>query len=165
MARHDGLVHSKLPPDEPLRVRDTNAPIGAADAEQFSAEFIAGGMLRLREALGEIARQAENRSFPVDEYNSTPISGAATSSVVSVMPTYDYMPEKIEAIIVGGPTGLVTLTLGDRQLPVTIPASGIIVIAPVAIMLNRNDTRQLTAGTPGQYFLELMGIADKRFGI
>ena len=163
MARHDGLIHSKLPPDARIPVRGSNAPIGAQDVEQFSPEFIAAGMLAMREALGDIARQAENRSNPVDEYNSAPITGAATESVVTVLPTYEYMPEKIESVIVGGPTGLVTIQLGDRVWSVTIPASGILVIAPVAMILGRNDARTLTAQTPGQYFLELMGIGDRRF--
>lgn len=165
MARSDGLVHSKLPPDARITVRGSNAPIGTQDVETVAPEFIAAGMLALREALGDIARNAENRSNPVDEYNSAPITGAATESVVSVLPTYEYMPEKIESIIVSGPTGPVTLQLGDRQLAVTIPASGILVIAPVALILGRNDLRQLTAQTPGQYFIELMGVADRRFKI
>lgn len=163
MARHDGLIHSKLPPGSRITVRGSNAPIGAQDEEQFVPEYIAAGMLELREALGEIARQISNRGNLVDEYNSTPITGAATESVVTVQPTYELMPEKIEAIIVCGPTGPVTIQLGDRQWPVTIPASGIIVIAPVAVILNRNDDRKLTAQTPGAYFLELMGVADRRF--
>lgn len=165
MARSDGLIHSKLPPDARITVRGSNAPIGAQDIEQFSPEFIAAGMLELREALGEIARQAENRGNPVDEYNSAPITGAATASVVTVSATYEYMPEKIESILVGGPAGAVTLQLGDRVLPLAIPVAGILVIAPVAIMLGRNDLRQLSAATPGIYFLELMGVADRRFKI
>lgn len=165
MARHDGLIHSKLPPDARINVRDTNAPIGAQDVEEFVPQYIAAGMLAMREVLGEIARQAENRSNPVDEYNSAPITGAATSNVVSVFPTYEYMPEKIESVLIGGPAGAVTLQLGDRVLPLAIPVSGILVIAPVAIMLGRNDLRQLSAATPGVYFLELMGVADRRFKI
>lgn len=165
MARSEGLIHSKLPPDSSVPVRGSNAPIGAQDVEQFSPEFIAAGMLELREALGGIARKAENRSNPVDEYNSAPITGAATESVVTVMPTYEYMPEKIESIIVGGPAGAASLQLGDRILPIAIPVAGIIVIAPVAIILGRNDLRQLSAATPGIYFLELMGVADRRFKI
>lgn len=165
MARHDGLIHSKLPPDATVKVRGSNAPIGAQDVEQFSPEYVAAGMLEMREALGTIARQSANRSNPVDEYNSAPITGTGTQSVVSVLPTYEYMPEMIESIIVCGPAGSVTIQLGDRQWPVTIPAAGIIVIAPVALILSRNDARQLTAQTPGQYSLELMGIADRRFKI
>ncbi len=165
MARHDGLIHSKLPPDSRITVRGSNAPIGAQDVEEFTPEYIAAGMLAMREALGNIARNAENRSNPVDEYNSAPITGAATESVVTVLPTYEYMPEKIESVIIGGPAGAVTLQLGDRVLPLAIPVAGILVIAPVAMILGRNDLRQLSAATPGIYFLELMGVADRRFKI
>ena len=146
--------------------RDKNAKIRTQDVEPTDADFIAAGMDRLREALGELARQAENRSNPVDEYNTVPLTGAATESVVSVFPTYEYMPEKIEAVIVGGPpAAAVTLILGDRSWPLVIPAVGIIPIGPLAIILGRNDPRQLIASTPGLYSLELMGIADRRFNI
>jgi hypothetical protein len=152
---------------EPFHTRDTDAPIRAEDADiAQSPEYIASGFRRLREALGELARQTENRGNPVDEYNTTPITGAATESVVTVLPTYEYMPEKIEAIVVTGPPAAsVTLILGDRQWPVIIPAAGILPIGPLAIILGRSDPRQLVAQTPGIYSLELMGIADRRFGI
>jgi hypothetical protein len=82
------------------------------------------------------------------------------------MPIYDMMPEKIESIIVSGPAAAAaTLTLGDRQMPLIMPASGIVVIAPVAILLGRNDVRQLASAVPGIWFVELMGIADKRFQV
>lgn len=146
--------------------RDKNAKIRTEDVEPENLAFIAAGLDRMREALGELARQAENRSNPVDEYNTTPITGAATESVVTVLPTYEYMPEKIEAVIVAGPpAAAVTLVLGDRQWPLVIPAIGIIPIGPLAVILGRNDPRQLIASVPGQYFLELMGIADRRFSI
>lgn len=164
MVRYDGIVHEKLPPGTMFPVRDKDEPIGTENVEQLSPESIAKGMLELREALGEIARQTENRGNPVDEYNTVPITGAATESTLTVQPTYEFMPEKIVGIIVSGtPAAAVTITLGDRQWPVVIPATGILVIAPIALILGRNDDRKLTSGTPGQYFLELMGYADKRF--
>jgi hypothetical protein len=166
MARSGGIIHSKLPPDARVNVRDTDALIGAKDVEQFTPEFMAAGLLRLREALGELARQTENRGNPVDEYNTCPITGAASESTVTVLPTYEYMVEKIEAIVVCGPAAAqVTIVLGDRQWPVVIPAAGILPIGPLAIMLSRTDTRMLVAQTPGIYFFELMGIADRRFNI
>jgi hypothetical protein len=158
------MFHEKLPPDSIVTVRSKDTPIGTADVEQFSPEFIARGMLELREALGEIARQTENRGNPVDEYNTCPISGAASESTLTLMPTYEYMNEKIISILVVGPAAAnVTITLGDRVWPVQIPVSGVLAIGPVAIILGRSDTRQLTSATPGNYFLELMGFADARF--
>jgi alpha-beta hydrolase superfamily lysophospholipase len=121
---------------------------------------------RYQEALNEIARQAENRSHPVDEYNTVPLSGGSTGTLLTITPIYEYMPEKIESIIVNGPAAAVaTLTLGDRQMPLVMPASGVLVIAPVAILLGRNDPRQLASAVAGIWFVELMGIADKRFQI
>lgn len=165
MARSEGLLHSKLPPDARINVRDKGTLIGTEDVEQTVPEYIAAGLLEIREALSALARQTENRSFLVDEYNSAPITGMGAATSVTVMPTYEYMPEKIESILVVGPAGAATLQLGDRVWPITIPASGLLMLGPLGIILGRNDARILTAGTPGTYFLELMGIADKRFAV
>lgn len=166
MPRSGGILHSKLPPDSEIHVRDTGAPIKTADVEEFSAEFVAKGFLRLQDAVAGLARELENREHPVDEYNTVPLTGAATESQLVLQPTYEYMPEKIEAIVVTGPANAaVTLLLGDRQWPVVIPAAGILPIGPLAIILHRSDPRQLIAQTPGIYTLELMGIADRRFEI
>lgn len=55
-----------------------------------------------------------------------------------------------------------TLQLGDRVWSLTMPASGVLIIAPIAVMLQRSDLRQLTVSAPGEYSLELMGYADTR---
>lgn len=158
--------HSKLPPDARVLVRDTGAPIQTEDIEELSPKWLAENILRVREALGEIARQAENHGDPVDEYNTCPLSGTATTSLLTILPTYDFMPEKIVSILVAGPaSSQVTITLGDRIWNVVIPATGILPIGPVALILGRSDVRQLTSATPGTYFLELMGFADRRFKI
>jgi hypothetical protein len=118
----------------------------------------------MQEALGTLARLTENRGNPVDEYQTAPITGAASESTLTVQPTYEMMNEKIVGVIVNGPPSTsITIQLGDRQWPVVIPASGILVIAPIALILGRNDDRKIIAQTPGNYFLELMGYADARF--
>jgi hypothetical protein len=166
VARTEGLIHSKLPPDARVNVRDTGAPIRTEDSDQFSPEFVASNLIKLREALGELARQTENHGNLVDEYNTCTITGAASESVLTVLPTYEYMPEKIISILVAGPpASSITLYLGDRVWPVLIPPAGIMTIGPVALILGRNDLRQLQSATPGNYFLELMGFADRRFAI
>jgi hypothetical protein len=158
------VVHSKLPPDAVVHVRAKDTPIGTEDVEQVSPGFLAESLLRFREALSELAIQARNRGFLVDEYNSAPITGAATASTVTVLPTYEYMPEKIEAILITGPpAAAITVTIGDRVWSLIIPAAGVLTIAPVGIVLGRNDLRQLFCSTPGTFTLELMGIADRRF--
>lgn len=159
-----GIKHEKLPPGSQVYVRDTGAPIRTADEEQFSPEFVAKGLIELREALQDIARRAENHSHPVDEYNTCPLGGASSQTLLTLQPTYEYMPEKILSIlVVGPPAAAITITLGDRVWPGIIPASGFLPIGPVAVILGRSDTRQLSAQTTGQYFMELMGFADARF--
>ena len=145
----------------PIFTRNPNPPIDPVDEQKAVFSFLAAGIHAMVKQLGQLARQVDNRSFVVDEYQVQGSLGT-TESVVTVNPTYDYKPEKIESIVITGPAGAVTLQLGDRLWNLTIPATGVIVIAPVAILLNRNDLRQLS-GAPGNYSLELMGIADERF--
>src|SRR5262245_42827712 len=90
MARYDGMVHAKLPPDGIIRTRDKGTPIRTEDTEQFSPEFVMAGLLELRETLQDMARQTENRSNPVDEYQTCPLSGSATESVLTLQPTYEF---------------------------------------------------------------------------
>lgn len=148
-------------------VRDTDAPIQTENIEQLpSSEYLARQMALFSEALGKIARQAENRASPVDEYNTVPLTGAASESILTVMPQYEYVPEKIESILVTGPAAAsIIVTVGDRQWSLVIPASGLLPIGPVAILLGRNDPRQLTCATPGTFTMELMGVADARFNV
>lgn len=164
MARSGGLIHHKLPPDAVIHTRNPiPTEVENKESSEPAAEQLAA--VRFLATFGQIARELENRSKPVDEYNSAAISGAGSSAQVVVQPTYEYMPEKIESVVITGPTGAVTLALGDRTWALTIPASGVIVIAPIAILLGRTDARTLTPSTAGVYTLELMGIADKRFGV
>jgi hypothetical protein len=53
-----------------------------------------------------------------------------------------------------------TLKLGKRAWNLLLPASGVLVIAPVAIKLSRSDDRYLIAPTPGDWSMELMGYAE-----
>lgn len=164
MARYDGLVHKKLPPDAVIHTRQ---PVQPETTEQETAEpgFETLGLEKFGEQLQTIARAAENRANVVDEYNSAAVTGAGSSASVTVFPTYEYMPEKIESIIITGPTGLINLQLGDRLWALTIPATGILVIAPLALILGRSDPRILTPVAAGVFTLELMGVADRRFAI
>src|SRR5215831_590299 len=162
MARSAGLVHHKLPPDSRISTRQP-LPTETPDREQTAGEFEQIGLDRLRDQLQLIARKLENLGKPVDEYNSAAITGAWSSASLTVNPTYELVPEKITAIIITGPTGAIKLQLGDRLWNLTIPATGILVIAPVAVLLSRTDDRILTPQTPGAYTLELCGFGDARF--
>ena len=159
-----GMKHEKLPPGAQVYVRDTGAPIRTEDEEAFSPEFLAKGLLELRKQLGEIARRTENHSHPVDEYNTCPLGGTSSQTVLTLLPTYELWPEKIfSVLIIGPPAAAITVTLGDRVWNLVLPATGVLPIGPVALILARSDTRQLSSQTTGMFFMELMGFADARF--
>jgi hypothetical protein len=165
MARIDGVIHRKLPPDAVIHTREPE-PARTTDEETTSPGFERLGLQAMAEQLQSIARRIENAANPVDEYNSAAVTGAGSAAAVTVQPTYEYMPEKITAIVITGPpAAAVTLQLGDRLWALVIPAAGILPIGPVALMLSRSDARILTPATPGVFTLELMGIADRRFNI
>jgi hypothetical protein len=137
-------------------------PVEAPDIDQAPNQYIVKGLLKMHEQLQNLARQADDRSRLVDEYRTQTLVADSELSI-TVQPQFDYMAERIESVLVTGPAGAVTLQLGDRFWSLVIPASGIIVIAPVSFLLQRNDYRILTSVTPGDYGLELMGWADERY--
>jgi hypothetical protein len=162
MTHSQPLIHHKLPPDAVIHTRQPEPPL-TTDEDIPPKGYLTQGLTLLLTQLTNIARQAENRSHPVDEYNSAALSGAGSSASVTVPPTYEYMSEKIETIIITGPAGAITLLLGDRIWQLSIPATGVLVLGPMALLLSRQDARTLTAASAGTYTLELMGIADQRF--
>jgi hypothetical protein len=164
MARTEGLIHRKLPHDAVIHTRQPVRPT-TEDEEQESRSFTELGKAEFAEQMATLARTVENRANPVDEYNSAAVTGAGSAAVITVQPTYEYMPEKIESIVITGPPGNVTLQLGDRIWAMSIPATGILTIGYVALILGRSDARILTPASAGVYTLELMGIADRRFKI
>ena len=122
-------------------------------------KFIALALAQLHRQFRRMATAIEDHSMPVDNYS--PQTVAASTNQVNLQPQYE-SGEQITSVIIVGPAGAVTLTLGDRIWPLVIPASGILVIAPISIFLGRDDTRQLNSVTLGQYSLELGGYADTR---
>lgn len=149
------ITPGQRPPAEKL--------VRAEDTEQeLSPGFVLNSLMALRKSLGTLARLIENRGYPVDEYQT----GTGAGTVVSLIPTYDYMPERIESVIITGPpAAVITLQLGDRIWNLIIPAAGVLPVAPLGIILGRSDVRQLTAAVSGQYTLELMGYGQRRFEI
>jgi hypothetical protein len=140
------------------QVPDVKVP----DVDEQPNQYIVDGLMALHKETRNLARIADDRSRPVDEYRTQTLTPDA-ELVVTVQPQYDQISERIESVIVTGPAGAVTIQLGDRTWLVTIPATGVLVIAPVSLLLSRNDYRQLTSATPGDYSLELMGWADERY--
>lgn len=119
---------------------------------------------RIQKLLAGLARQLQDFTKPVDEYSIVSSYTPAGEATIEVLPTFDTVNERIESIIVTGPvTTAFTLQLGDRTWTMSTDATGKVVIAPVAILMSRNDRRILTSATNGNWNLELMGHADERF--
>lgn len=136
--------------------------ITAEDAERPTAgEYMAKALIAIQRHLQDIVKKQIDETKVFDEYQSVGSVPISAGSLL-IQPTYEYT-ERVESIIIVGPAGVVTLQLGDRFWSLTIPAAGFLILAPVAVYLGRDDTRQLTAGTPGAYSLELMGRADTRW--
>lgn len=105
---------------------------------------------------------AEDKSRPVDEYSIS--TSTETQSTVEVLPQFEFFSERIEAILITcNPPQTVTVQLGDRQWPVIVPASGIVVIAPISMLLDRNMRRIATTSPAAELTMELMGWADERY--
>lgn len=137
----------------PARPQGVEVP----DIEQQPLKFVALALTRLNAQLGNLAKMIKDHSRIVDEYQpQMPLSGESELSF-SLQPQWE-SSEIIESIIITGPpAGVFTLQLGDRVWPLVMPASGILVIANIALLLERDDLRVLTATATGNYSLELMG--------
>jgi len=144
-------------PGEPIR---QPLPITAKDIEEKPLKFISLALTQLQRQFKRVATSIEDRSMGVDEYQTQTATGPVTNTI-NVSPQYE-TNERITSILVIGPAGTCTVTLGDRVFPLTIPASGFLLISPVSMYLGRDDTRQLVTSTPGQINLILGGYADTR---
>jgi hypothetical protein len=154
----------KVAPGGVIPVR--NAPTTQViDQEMRPVEnYMIVAVSRIQKQLAGLARQLQDLTKPVDEYSIVSSYTPAGEAAVEVLPTFDTINEKIESIIVTGPvTTAFTLQLGDRTWNLSTDATGKVILAPVAVMLSRNDRRLLTSVTNGNWNLELMGHADERF--
>lgn len=151
-------VHRPRLPDE-IRLHQP-ADIAVVPHQDVPAKFFALAMIDLKNQMARLAQMIEDQSRPVDEYQPMTLTAEATQNV-TVPPQWE-VTEKITSIIITGPPGPVTVQLGDRTWNLVIPASQILPIAPISLILSRQDARILTAATPGQYNLELMGHCDER---
>lgn len=150
-------VPRAVPPNSPVR---QPVPLTADDLDKNPMKFIALALTHLQRQFKRMAIAIEDRSMAVDEYQSQTLVGPITNQI-NLQAQYE-TGERITSIIVVGPAGTATVVLGDRVMPLTIPASGILVIAPISIFIGRDDIRQLTTATPGQINLILGGFADTR---
>lgn len=114
-----------------------------------------------RRAINAISDLAQDWSHRIDEYQ--PMEWTPDSeTVIEVFPEYELCDEVIEAIVITGPTAspAATLQLGKWITGITLPASQVLVIAPVKFKLGRNDRRILTPAAAGAWSLRLTGFAD-----
>lgn len=122
-------------------------------------------LARIHKNISKIARQLDDTSRPVDEYQVNATYNAVEAvTTVEVQPQFDTVSESIRSVLVTGPaTTAFTLQLGDRFFNVLTDVQGKFLLANVALMLSRNDRRLLTSATGGNWTLELMGYGDERF--
>lgn len=159
------LTGGKIQPGSRINIRDV-PNVTLPDVESEPVKYVMTGIMHLAGKLEQLQFIADDYSRPVDEYNvqGSQTTGSAGETLVSVQPVYDQISEKITSMIVTGPAaGVCQVILGDRYWNLVIPATGIIVVAPIAILLSRSDSRVLTSVTSGDWGLELMGVASERF--
>jgi hypothetical protein len=144
-----------LPGAEPVIVPDKES--------EPNLQYWTESLSRVADDIKRIALMVDNMSRSVDEHQGAQ-SFSEQSSSIDVLPDFE-AGEMITGIIVTGPPAAsLQLTLGSRHWPLIVPASGILVIAPIAIRLDQRDQRNLTfaMGGPGLLGLELMGRIDKQ---
>lgn len=130
--------------------------------EEQPMRYIALALIRLKEQLDTLANKAIDQGRPFDQYNVQEVGVAQAIGQITLSPSYE-VEERVESIIITGPAAAtVTLQLGDRIWSLIIPSTGMFEVDGIAVILGRDDIRQMTMGTPGQFSLELMGHADSR---
>lgn len=153
------IIRPKIQPGGEQHLRNPT-PVGVPNIEQEPMRYIALALVHLRNAFTKVPKMLEDASRPVDEYRVQTLL-ADSESNIRLLPQYE-CAELIRSVLITGPTGNVTLQLGSRIWNLTIPASGFILISPLWLQIGRDEDRILTASTPGDYSLELMGHADER---
>lgn len=121
-------------------------------------------LTNLKKAISDFTMLVEDQSHRVNEYQGMSLNGESLLQL-TLSPDYDMLDEIIESVTVTGPpTTAFTLNLGKRAWStLVLPASGILIIAPVRMSLGRNDVRMLTSAVAGNWTLELTGYADTRY--
>lgn len=161
-----GRTNSRLIPDNATIHTRLVDDIEVPDVESMPATFLLTAIMHLAKNAGRLEKKIADTSRLVDEYVPNPGQYAILQGTsLEVFSQFDQIPERITSILITGPAGDVTVQLGDRVWNFTIPASKYLVIAPVSILLTRQDRRLLTPTSvaSGNYTMELMGYADERF--
>lgn len=115
--------------------------------------------------LAELRRIADDRSRPVNEYQ-TQTAATQSTTKVTLTPEFQQINARIEHIVVTGPVSPATFTLqlGDRFWgPLTMTTTGVFEINPRGLQLSPQDPRILVGSAAGNWTLELTGWADERY--
>lgn len=147
---------------QPGTVLPDALPLIVPDRESTpTEEYIKENVEILKDAMRQITVFLDNATRLIDEHQGGQ-SFSELSTSIDVLPDFE-TGELIESIIiVAPPAAAVNVTLGSRHWALVIPATGFLVIAPVAIRLDQRDQRNLSCNTPGLLFMELMGHRDRK---
>lgn len=119
--------------------------------EAEKLKVLEGEVDRLHKDNSELIKQLKALPKYIDEYDSQP-----SGTTLNVPPKTRNI-ERITSIFAYAATGPVTLTLGDRTIPLSV---GLTEIDNKSFLLKYTDKRTLTTGgAAGLLFLELMGEA------
>lgn len=162
IAMRNAALNSEYQPrkDVPIHLRHPE-DVDTREFELKPLKYIALALVHLKESFARVPVMLEDNSRPVDVYEPQIFVNSTQTQQVTLQPQWE-TGERIKFIVITGPPNAVTLQLGDRFWPLTIPASGFISIGPMALLLSRQDQRILWSATAGAYSLELMGNADSR---
>lgn len=159
VTEHTGFPRPRIQPGGEEHLRQPSQ-VQVPDIEQAPLKYIALALVHLRNAFSAVPKMLEDNSKPVDEYRVQTLAPDSETGL-SLLPQWE-SAELIRSVLITGPTGSITVQLGDRVWNLTIPASGFILISPLWLQLARDEPRTLTSATPGDYTMELMGHADER---
>ena len=151
----------KSGPGTPVFLRQPE-DVDTRDLELKPYKYIALALVHLRNAFARVPVMLEDNSRPVDLFYPQTFQSAGLTQQVILQPQWE-TAVKIKYVMITGPSGNnITVQLGDRIWPLTIPATGFILIGPVAFFLARTDPQILWSATVANYTMELMGNADSR---
>ena len=153
------IIRPKIQPGGEEHLRQPVKP-GVPNIEQEPMKYIALALVHLRNTFGKVPKMLEDMSRPLDDYRVQTLTPDSESNI-TLQPQYE-TPELIRSVLITGPTGNVTVQLGSRVWNLVIPATQFILISPLWLQIGRDEPRILTAQTPGDYTMELMGHADER---
>jgi hypothetical protein len=144
--------------------REVGQSVRVADIDpQPDRAFLLAAWAKIGAELHDLSVQLFDFSHPFDE------SQNGQGTTVECLPEYE-SNEIVSSILVVAPPlnagasapNTVTLQLGGRVMPLTMPATGYIHLEGMGMRLDRNDRRILTSVNPGYLLLELSGHADVR---